>query len=117
MKIQEIRDILDAKIICGHELMDTEVTSACASDMMSDVLAFVKDQAVLITGLNNPQVIRTALMMDMLCVIFVRGKQPDEMSVNLAKEKGIVILSSNHRMYTASGLLYLNGLRGGALDV
>lgn len=117
MKIQEIRDVLDAKIVSGNELMDLEVHSACASDMMSDVLAFVKDQAVLITGLANPQVIRTALMMDMVCVVFVRGKQPDQMSINLAKEKGIVILSCNHRMYTAAGLLYLHGLRGGERDV
>jgi len=117
MKIKDIKNILDASIICGEENLETEVLSACASDMMSDVLAYVKDQAVLITGLCNPQVVRTALMMDMHCILFVRGKKPDKFTIDLAKEKKIVILSSNHRMYIACGILYKNGLMGGEQDV
>lgn len=117
MKIQQIKDILHAEVICGEELLDSEVLSACASDMMSDVLAFVKEQAVLITGLNNPQVVRTALMMDMRCVVFVRGKVPDAATQNLAKENGLVLLSSKNRMYPACGLLYSNGLVAGDSNV
>lgn len=117
MKIREIKDVLNAEVVCGEENLDNEVCSACASDMMSDVLAFVKDQAVLITGLSNPQVVRTALMMDMQCILFVRGKKPDKFTVQLAKEKGIVILSSNYRMYLACGILYKSGLDGGSKDV
>ena len=81
--------------------------------MMSDVLAFVKDQAVLITGLCNPQVVRTAIMMDMRCIVFVRGKMPPADVIALAEDSGIVVLATNERMYVACGKLYTNGLHGG----
>ena len=81
--------------------------------MMSDVLAYVKDQAVLLTGLVNQQVIRTAEMMDMVCVVFVRGKMPDQSIIDLAQEKGIAIMTTSHRMFTTCGLLYQAGLKGG----
>ena len=90
MKIRDILNLLDARVLCGEELLDGEVNSAFGCDMMSDVLAFVKEQAVLITGLCNPQVVRTAEMMDMRCIVFVRGKNPPEEVVSLAKESGIV---------------------------
>ena len=76
MKVYEIKEILDAEVICGDEFMDRDVFTACGSDMMSDVLAYVKEQAVLLSGLVNPQVARTAEMMDMICVVFVRSKKP-----------------------------------------
>ena len=79
---------------------------------MSDVLAYVKDQAVLLTGLVNSQVIRTAVMMDMLCIVFVRSKEPTEEMIKLARESGIVILTTDKRLYEACGLLYTNGLVG-----
>lgn len=81
--------------------------------MMSDVLAFVKDQSVLLTGLTNPQVIRTAEMMDIICIVFVRGKEPDEQMIRMAKQSQIALLSAKQRMFTACGLLYSVGLRGG----
>ena len=115
MKISEIRDILNAEVMCGD--VDMVVNSACAADMMSDVLAFVKEQAVLITGLNNPQVIRTAEMMDMKCVVLVRNKRPDQMFLEFAESKGIAVLCSKHRMYIACGLLYQAGLAGGEYHV
>ena len=80
--------------------------------MMSDVLAFVKDQAVPLTGLNNPQVVRTAEMMDMRCIVFVRGKVPDDNILNLAKERNIVIMSTDLPLYIACGVLYSSGLTG-----
>jgi predicted transcriptional regulator len=113
MKISEIISILEAEVYSGKSLINTEVRSACASDMMSDVLAFVKDQSVLITGLNNLQIIRTAEMMDMKCVVLVRGKKPDEALIKLANDKDIVLLGSNLRMYQACGLLYEKGLSAG----
>lgn len=113
MTIEDIRRILGAKIISGEEWVHREVHTACGSDMMSDVLAFMKDQSVLLTGLCNPQVIRTAEMMDVICIVFVRGKMPDESMVEMATEKEIVLLSTGHRMFSACGLLYENGLRGG----
>lgn len=111
MKVSQIAEILEARVLTGAELMDrTEIHSACGSDMMSDVLAYVKDQGALLTGLVNPQVVRTAEMMDMHCIIFVRGKQPDDNLVALAKARDIIILCTRHRMYKACGLLYINGL-------
>ena len=110
MKISTIQEILDAEVVCGEEFLDDEVHSACGSDMMSDVLAYVKDQAVLLTGLCNPQVIRTAEMMDMVCIVFVRSKSPSEEMIRLAKESDMVILKTNKRMYEACGRLYVGGL-------
>ncbi len=110
MKIREIKEILNADLICGDELLDKDVNSACGSDMMSDVLAFVKDQAVLLTGLINSQVIRTAEMMDMVCIVFVRTKKPTPEMIELAKENGIALLTSKYRLYEACGKLYTNGL-------
>ena len=112
MKISTIRDLLEAEVLCGEDRLGTHVYSACGSDMMSDVLAFVKDQAVLLTGLMNTQVVRTAEMMDMHCVVFVRNKKPTPEIVELAKDSGIVLLASPKRMYEACGILYSNGLVG-----
>lgn len=117
MKITQIVDVLQAEVLSCETLLNNEVISACASDMMSDVLAFVKDQAVLITGLSNPQVIRTALMMDIRCIVYVRGKKPDAMSIELAKANSIVLLTSKARMFPACGLLYEAGLKGGDFKV
>ncbi len=110
MKISDISTLLGAEILCCEEKSSGEVHSACGSDMMSDVLAYVKDQAVLITGLVNPQVIRTAEMMDMRCIVFVRNKKPTEEMLSLARESGIVVLASPKRMFEACGLLYAEGL-------
>lgn len=100
-------------MLCGEDMLENEVHTACGSDMMSDVLAFVKDQSVLLTGLVNSQVVRTAEMMDMLCIVFVRGKKPDETIVDLARERGIAVMTSPYRMFAACGRLYEQGLKGG----
>ncbi len=113
MKVRDVVQILKADVLVEGDL-DTEVRTACGSDMMSDVLAFVKDQSVLLTGLTNPQVVRTAEMMDMHCIIFVRGKEIDDTVLELAQEKGITVLKTPYRMFTACGLLYTNGLSGGS---
>jgi len=114
MKIAEIQKLLDAKVLCCEDNLDKEVYSACGCDLMSDVLAFVKDQAVLLTGLVNPQVVRTAVMMDMVCIVFVRSKSPSEDMLSLAKDNGIVVLGTDKRLYEACGMLYSSGLDGKA---
>ncbi|MBR5620182.1 MAG: hypothetical protein IKW76_10635 [Clostridia bacterium] len=111
MKISEIRDLLDAEVLCGDDL-ERDILSACGSDMMSDVLAYVKNQAVLLTGLVNPQVIRTAVMMDMICIVFVRSKQPSAQMIEFAEENGLTVLTTSCRMYEACGKLYAAGLKG-----
>lgn len=113
MEIRQIRDLLSAELIVGEESLSKDVHSACGSDMMSDVLAYVKDQAVLLTGLVNAQVIRTAQMMDMICIVFVRSKRPSDDMIALAQEAGITLMSTSKRMYEACGLLYTAGLGSG----
>ena len=112
MKIGTMKELLDAKILCCEENVDKNVYSACGSDLMSDVLAYVKDQSVLLTGLINPQVIRTAIMMDMTCVVFVRSKVPSTEVLELAKESNIVVMRTDKTLYTSCGILYSNGLTG-----
>ena len=115
MKISTICELLGARVVTGEERLGEHVYTACGSDMMSDVLAYVKDQAVLLTGLVNTQVVRTAEMMDMRCVVFVRDKVPTEDIVRLAEESGLVVLATPRRMYEACGILYSNGLVGNKL--
>lgn len=110
MKLKEIQAILNAKGLTGEENPELEVQSACSSDMMSDVLAFPKEHMVLLTGLVNPQVMRTADMLDIRMVVFVRGKQPAEEALELARECGISVLSTEHTLYNASGILFMSGL-------
>ena len=112
MTIGEVLKILDARLLCGEEHLGEAVKSACGADMMSDVLAYVKEQSVLLTGLVNPQVMRTAEMMDMRCIVFVRGKEPDEAMLHIAERHGLAVMATSLRMYTACGRLYAAGLRG-----
>ena len=114
MKVKQVKEILNAEVICRDDLLEAEVHTACGSDMMRDVLAFVKEQAVLLTGLVNPQVVRTAEMMDMHCIVFVRGKRPDLAMIELAEERDMVMLCTKMEMFTACGKLYSQGLRGGS---
>lgn len=111
MKVGDIIKLLNGTLLCEGASLDRELHSACASDMMSDVLAYVKDQAVLLTGLCNPQVIRTAEMMDMVCIVFVRGKMPDKCMLDMAEARGITVIACDYRMFAACGILYGAGLK------
>ena len=115
MTVEDVRAVLGARVLVGKEHLDREVRTARGSDMMSDVLAFSKDHGVLLTGLVNPQVVRTAEMLDIVCIIFIRGKKADEKLLDMARERDLVVLETGHRMFTACGLLYEAGLRGGAI--
>ncbi len=112
MTIAEVKDILEAIVLTGGERMNEPVDTACGSDLMSDVLAFVKENAVLITGLINPHVIRTSEMLDITCVVFSRGKLPSPEILEEADECGITVLATKLTTYTACGELYLHGLPG-----
>ena len=116
MKISKMQELLNAEVLCGEEHLGDHVYSACGSDMMSDVLAFVKDQGLLITGLVNPQVVRTAEMMDMRAILFVRGKTPTPEILKLAEQSEMVVMSTALRMFEACGLIYESGLKGGVLQ-
>ena len=115
MTARDVKDILGARVLVGEDHLEVEVRSACGSDMMSDVLAFSKDHSVLLTGLCNPQVIRTAEMLDIVCIIFVRRKHPDETILTMAKERDLIVMETGHRMFSTCGMLYRAGLGGGAI--
>ncbi len=112
MTLGEIKELLQAEVICGGDRLDLEIDAAGASDLMSDVLAFGKPGILLLTGLSNAQSIRTADIIEAKAVVYVRGKRPAPEGVALAEEKGIPVLSTRHMMYTACGLLFNRGLPG-----
>lgn len=112
MNLKEIKELLQAEVISGDDRLDLEITTAGASDLMSDVLAFGKPGILLLTGLSNAQSVRTANIIDAKAIMYVRGKKPDKEGIKLAKEKGIPLLSTKFMMYTACGLLFNHGLQG-----
>ncbi len=116
MILSEIVNLLNCQVhTCGDKL-DIMVKSACGADLMSDVMAFSKENAMLLTGLINPQVIRTAEMLDIQVIVFVRGKKPDSGMCELAGEKGIVLLSTDLPMFVSCGVLYKAGVTGRGSD-
>jgi predicted transcriptional regulator len=110
--IRKIQELLQAQILLGGDRLDEEVDSAFGADLMSDVLAFVQEKTVLITGLVNQHVIRTAEMLDIFCIVFSRGKIPEKEILDEAEENGIIVLSTKFTSYTSSGILYAHGLPG-----
>jgi hypothetical protein len=105
--------ILDGRFFSGESNASMEITSACGADLMSDVMAFVKDRVALLTGLVNPQVIRTAELLDIHCVIFVRGKTPSRDMIDMAQDSDIVLIGTKLPMFIACGKLYEAGLKDG----
>ena len=113
MTVADAITLLDGQFFCGKDKGDTEISSACGSDLMSDVMAFVKDRVLLLTGLVNPQVIRTATLLDIHAVIFVRGKAPSRDMIEMAEEADIILGGTKHPMFITCGKLYEAGLRTG----
>lgn len=116
MKLNEVKKLLNAEVLCCEERLNDNVKSVFACDLMSDVLAFVEDGALLITGLLNTQTIRTAEMMDISAIVFVRGKKPNEEMINMAIENNIILLTTENILYTSCGILYSNGLNEASLE-
>ncbi|WP_026475925.1 DRTGG domain-containing protein [Alkaliphilus transvaalensis] len=116
MNLKHVQQLLDAEILSGEAHMEREVNTVFACDLMSDVLSLIEDKTILLTGLVNLQTIRTAEMLDINAVVFVRGKIPDHETLKIAKENNIVILSTKHILFTSCGILYNNGLKGAKLE-
>ena len=112
MTIADMVAVLNAKVLVGEDKLDTPVHTACCSDLMSDVLAFVDEKTVLITGLTNPHVIRTSEMLDLKCIVFARGKIPTDDILEDAKDQGLVVLATKLTAFSACGVLYEKGMRG-----
>ncbi len=109
MKLKEIVKILGAEVIAGADLLETNVEMACGSDLMSDVLSFMKSESLLLTGLTNQQVVRTAEMTDLVAICFVRGKKPDQETIEMAESKDIPLLTTSLPMFESCGRLYKKG--------
>jgi hypothetical protein len=110
MKVAEIITVAEGTLCNPGVSLEWEIKGACGADLMSDVLAAAQPDAVLLTGLCNPQVIRTAHMADVRAIVFVRGKQPAPETIKLANEEGIPLISSPHGMFELCGRLYAAGL-------
>ena len=110
MKLREVVTALDAEILSGEEFLEREVETCCGSDLMSDVLAFTKDGALLLTGLINPQVVRTADVGGLSAIVFVRGKTPSDEAEVMARELDIPLFSTPHTLFQACGILYSHGM-------
>ncbi len=112
MKLSEIVEILQAEVLCGEDLDRINIERACGSDLMSDVLCYSMQGGLLLTGLTNPQAVRTAEMSEIAAVCFVRRKKPPAETVDLARKNDIPLLVSEYSMYSACGKLYSGGVLG-----
>ena len=117
MTLAEVKKILDADVIVGEDRLDMEVERAFAADLMSDVLAFAKEGSILLTGLTNPLVVRTADTLDLRVIVFVRGKRPAPDAIKLAKEKNIPLLATRFIMFESCGRLFTAGMQGSVQKV
>ncbi|MFB3776330.1 MAG: DRTGG domain-containing protein [Bryobacteraceae bacterium] len=114
MKLKEVQEILNCRVLAGADRLEVEAEVGCGADLMSDVLAFIKPNALLLTGLTNVQSVRAADVAGVKGIVYVRGKMPDRETVELAQEKGMILLATDIPMYEACGRLYARGLRGGS---
>ncbi len=110
MELGQLKDVLQAKVLCCGDHLDKEIEMVCGSDLMSDVLAFIKADSLLLTGLTNPQVVRTAEMAEITAVCFVRGKQPQAETIELAEARKMPLLTTGLSMFESCGRLFREGL-------
>ncbi|MBP2644971.1 MAG: hypothetical protein H6Q75_411 [Firmicutes bacterium] len=112
MKLAEVNALLCTEVLCGQENMEREIVTACGADLMSDVLVYTKEKTLLLTGLTNIQVVRTAEVGDLMGIIFVRGKRPGPEVIEMAKAKSIPLMLTELSMFDACGILHDYGIRG-----
>lgn len=110
MKLRDVVEAVEGKVISKNVDLEQEVQMGCGADLMSDVLAFTHEGTLLMSGLTNPQVVRTAEMAGIKAILFVRGKIPPPETIALAEEKGIPLLASKYTMFETCGRLYQAGL-------
>ena len=110
MKLREILELIEGNVISKDADLDLEIQMGCGADLMSDVLAFTHEGTLLMSGLTNPQVVRTAEMAGIKAIVFVRGKLPPPETISLAEEKGVPLLASKYTMFETCGRLYQAGL-------
>jgi len=111
MKIKEVVELLNARVVSGHPLLDASVEYCFASDLMSDVLTVETDNLLLLTGLANLQAIRTSEMSDITKIIFVRNKKATDEMIRLAVENDIILIECDYSMFKTCGILYKAGMK------
>lgn len=111
MNVKELIQLIDGRLLTSSADLSKEVKGGCGADLMSDVLASIQPEAVLLTGLCNPQVVRTSVMADVAAIILVRGKNPPPETISLAEEEQIPLISSPFGMFELCGRLYVAGLK------
>jgi len=115
MKLRRVKELLNAVVLSGESHLDDEVQCGFGCDLMSDVLCFKTEDAILLTGLTNRQVLNTVDIANMNSIIFVRDKTPGEEVIKMAKERNLLVMSTAYILFDACGILYANGLRGAYL--
>jgi predicted transcriptional regulator len=110
MRLQEVVELIVGRVLTDEADLQAEVEGGCGADLMSDVLASIQPNAVLLTGLCNPQVVRTAQMADVAAIVFVRGKIPTPDMIDLANEEKIPLITTPYGMFELCGRLYKAGL-------
>jgi predicted transcriptional regulator len=111
MKIKEVVELLNARVVSGQDQLDAELDYAFASDLMSDVLTIETDNLLLLTGLANLQTIRTAEMSDITKIIFVRKKKATDEMIRLAAENDMILIECDYSMFKSSGILFKSGVK------
>jgi hypothetical protein len=111
MTLREILTVLEAEVLTSGADLEAEIPCAFASDLISDILMCTKEPTLLLTGLTNTQVIRLSDMIDLLGIVFVRGKTPPQELIEMAEERGLILMSTKLTMFRSSGILYSSGLR------
>ena len=112
MKLSQIVETLEAKVLTGNDLLEKDIDTCGASDLMSDILAGLSEGCILLTGLTTVQVIRTAMVAGVGAVVFVRGKTPPQEVIELAEKQGLPLISSPYSMFVSCGRLHACNLTG-----
>jgi len=110
MNLQQLIEITNGKLLTPTVDLTREIKGGCGADLMSDVLASIQPEAALLTGLCNPQVVRTAIMADVSVIIIVRGKNPPLETVGLANAENVPLISTPFGMFELCGRLFGAGL-------
>jgi predicted transcriptional regulator len=117
VKLRQILEIVEGILLTPDANLDLDISCAAGADLMSDVLAFARPRALLLTGLTNPQVVRTAEVADIAAIVFVRGKMPPPETIALAEEKGIPLIAAPYTMFELCGRLYEAGMSSCDLEL
>ncbi|WP_353894279.1 DRTGG domain-containing protein [Proteinivorax hydrogeniformans] len=111
MNLKKVSQLVGGKVIAGEEFLNREIKAAYGADLLSDVLAFTESGTLLLTGLVNSQVVRTAEMLDLCGIVVVRGKEVEGDTLKLAKECNMTIIVTDKTMFESCGILFHHGVK------